>query len=433
MQVCLDNILKPNDTVAVALSGGCDSMCLLHFLCQNAQKYGYSVVAINVEHGIRGQASINDTNFVKDYCSKLNIPLISYSVDAPKYASENKLSLEQSARILRYDCFYDALKSNKCTKIATAHHRDDNVESVLFNIFRGTGLKGLSGIKSQREDNIVRPFLSVDRLELEEYAKRNAIPFVTDQTNLSDDYTRNFIRLNVIPKIKEIFPELNQSIQRLSDIAQTDDEYLTGVAKKLIILDGETARIPLPCHSAIFSRAIILALKAMGVKKDWEKSHIDSINRLATLNNGAKISLLDGITAIKEYDKIVFFRAHEKPTAELKFSLGNTAFLGKTLSIKEENKLTANLKTGLKADLAKIPNTAVIRTRRDGDVFTKFGGGTKLLNDYFTDKKIAQRARDSQILIADGNVVLAILGLAISDKIKVEDSTQTIISFNILD
>ncbi len=432
MQVALENILDNFDKVAVAVSGGCDSMCLLHFLCHNAKTHGFSVIALNVEHGIRGESSLSDTEFVKNYCNQNNIPLLSYSVDAVKHAKENKLSIEQSARILRYQCFEDALKTKKCNKIATAHHRDDNVETVLFNLFRGTGLKGLSGIKKEREDGIVRPFLSLDRKDIEQYAKENDIPFVTDETNLTDDYTRNFLRHNVIPKIKEIFPEINKSVERLSDIVSLDDEYLSQVAESQIKINEKTASIAIPCHHAVLSRAIIFALKAMGVKKDWEKSHVDSIIELASLNNASKISLLNGITAVKEYDKIVFYREQEKVLLEIAVMLGETVFNQKKILIQEANR-SVDLKSGLFADADKIPKTAVIRTRKNGDTFTKFGGGTKLLSDFFTDKKIPLRERDQKILIADGNVVLAIFGLAISDKIKVDETSENLVSLNILD
>ena len=431
MQINLDNILKFNDKVAVAVSGGCDSMCLLHYLCHNAEKLNLSVIALNVEHGIRGKDSLNDTAFVKSYCEKNQIPLLTYSVDAIAYAKENKLSIEQSARILRYECFQDAISKNQCTKVATAHHRDDNVESILFNVFRGTGLKGLTGIQKTRLDGIVRPFLSVDRSELEEYAKQNSISFVTDQTNLLDDYTRNYIRHNVVPSIKQIFPELNASVERLSGIAESDDEYLESVAKNLVTTTQDTASIPLPCHKALLGRAIIIALKSLGVKKDWEKIHIDQTIKLASQENGTSLSLLTGITAIKEYDKIVFFKSTKQTSEILTFSIGEKELLGKTLVVQEQHKDKIELKSGLFLDLDKVPETAVIRTRRDRDSFTKFGGGTKSLNDYFTDKKIPQRKRDEQVLIADGSQVLAVFGLAVSNKVKVDDNTKRVVSIHI--
>ncbi len=429
MQIRLDNILKLNDTVGVGVSGGCDSMCLLHFLCKNAGLYGYSVIAINVEHGIRGENSISDTQFVKDYCKANGIKILTYSVDAIAYAKKNKLSIEQAARILRYQCFEKAISSQACDKIATAHHRDDNVETVLLNLFRGTGLKGLSGIVKERADKIIRPFLSIDRKELEEYAKANGVPYITDESNLSDDYTRNYLRLNVIPKIKKQFPELNKSVSRLAEIVSIDDEYLTQIAEKAVKIENEIASISIPCPRALLSRAIIFALKSMGVKKDWEKAHIDQVIDLTSLNNGAKISLLSGITAIKEYDKIVFYKQTKKCETEQSFKLGESIINGNKVLI-EQLEAPKNLKSGLFADLDKIPKTAVLRARKDGDKFTKFGGGTKLLNDYFTDKKIPVRERDEKILIADGDTVLAIFGIAISDKIKVDENTVSIISLS---
>jgi len=191
MQINLGEFLHKNQTVAVALSGGSDSMALLDYMLANAEKYSINVIALNVEHGIRGQDSIDDTNFVKNYCDKNNVKLITYTVDCVKKASEEKLSLEQAGRILRYQCFYDAIDKGLCDKVATAHHQKDNVESVLFNLFRGTGIKGVCGIEKNFQDKIIRPFLDVSKSQIEEYIKERKIPFVTDKTNCDADYSRN--------------------------------------------------------------------------------------------------------------------------------------------------------------------------------------------------------------------------------------------------
>jgi tRNA(Ile)-lysidine synthase len=192
--------LTSDDIVAVALSGGRDSMALLHMLLSVLPKN--RLKAINVEHGIRGEESLLDSKFVASQCKALCVPLLTYSIDCVKEAKKQKLSIEQVARKLRYECFYDALSKGKCDKIATAHHNDDNIESVLFNLFRGTGLKGLIGISDNLSDKIIRPLLDVSKDEINEYIKKHDIPFVKDSTNDDDKYTRNFIRLNIIPKIK---------------------------------------------------------------------------------------------------------------------------------------------------------------------------------------------------------------------------------------
>ena len=166
MQIDLSKLVSPKETIAVALSGGQDSMALLNYMRNNAQKFNINVIALNVEHGIRGQESLSDTKFVKEYCEKAGVPLLLYSVNALKKAEAEKLCVEQAARILRYECFYDAINLKKCDKVATAHHLDDNVESILFNLFRGTGVKGATGIEKDFNGKIIRPFLSVEKLEI---------------------------------------------------------------------------------------------------------------------------------------------------------------------------------------------------------------------------------------------------------------------------
>ena len=428
MRIDLTKTVSQNDVIAVATSGGADSMALLHYMHNAAKNSCFKVIALNVEHGIRGESSISDTEFVKNYCNKHGIDLLTYAVDSVKKAKEEKLSLEEAARALRYDCFYSALKDGKCNKIATAHHQGDNAESVLFNLFRGTGLKGVSGITENFDEKIIRPMLDISKEEILSYVKENDIPFVTDQTNLSSEYSRNFIRLNVLPKIKEIFPEVEKSIARFSKIAKVEDDFMHGEALKAVnFLDG-VAEIALPLHQAILTRAVIIALKSLGVEKDWEKSHIDSVKALVTAQNGTKINLKKNVVAIKEYDKIVMFNEQINCDIELPFSVGKRFLNEKTIEIKPIN-IDTDLKKGFKADATKIPNSAVIRFKRDGDKFTKFGGGTKSLGDYLTDIKTPKRIRNSIPLLAVGNEILVIFGIAVSNKIKVDETTKNIIEF----
>ncbi len=424
----LTNFKLNNKTVAVALSGGEDSMALLHYMMSAKKKYQFNLIALNVEHGIRGEDSINDTKFVIEYCKSVNVPCLTYEVDAPRLSKKRKLSLEQAAREARYECFYDAINTKKCDLIATAHHRSDNVESVLFNLLRGTGLKGLSGINTNFNDRIIRPFISVEKDTIKSYVKKNKIPFVTDKTNLYEDYTRNYLRLKIIPQIKEIFPEMEKSIERLSDIVALEDEYMDGIAKSTVTLTENNAEIDVSTHPAIINRAILIALKNLGLKKDWTKTHANSVAGLKTANNGAKITLPQDLYAIREYDKIVITRNQPTKQTTIPFSLGTFTFNDYQLNI-ENTTLSINVADGLYADLKKIPKTAVIRTKKIGDSFTKFGGGTKSLNDYLTDKKIPLRLRDGLPILADKNDVLCIFGVAISEKIKVDDTTENIIKF----
>ena len=411
-------------TVAVALSGGSDSMALLYYMLSVKDKFQFNLVALNVEHGIRGEASLSDSEFVKEQCKQLNIPLLSFKVDALSFAKENKLSIEQSARILRYNCYKTAINAGNCHLIATAHHLKDNAETILLNLFRGTGLKGASGI-SNFDGSIIRPFIATPKEEILSYLNENAIPFVTDESNFVDDVTRNNLRLNVLPLIEKLYPDYQNSLYRFSLIAKEEDEYLDGIAKNHLFFDNDTVKIDTDIDKVIFKRACILAFKLMGIEKDWEKAHVDASVSLLNLQTGAKINLPKGVTAIKEYDKIVLYKLDLKKPLSLAFNEQEFSFYNKVYSIKKTDSI-ASLKNGFYLDVDKVAKTAVIRTKKDGDVFTKFGGGTKSLNDYFTDKKIPARLRDSIPIIADGNKVLAIFGIAISDLVKVDNSTKTI-------
>ncbi len=429
MNVDFSKLLNAGDTVAVALSGGGDSMALIHALKSQESILNIKVIAINVEHGIRGNSSLKDSQFVKDYCSDNGIELLTYSVNCPKKAKEEKLSLEQAARILRYECFYDALNSGKCDKVATAHHIADNTESVLINLFRGTGLKGISGIQENYNDQIVRPLLSIEKSEIEQYLAENSIPYVTDETNFSDDYTRNYLRLNIIPEIKKIFPDAEKSILRLSEIVKEADDFIEQTAKNAISFYSDKVEIRLSLDKSVFSRAVIMAMQRLGLEKDWKKAHVDSVFALCANETGSMINLPKNLVAIKEYDKIVLYLDSKKEKNSIPFFVGKKNFANQTITIDTVCNCEVDLKSGLFADAKKITKTAVIRMKNDGDRFTKFGGGTKSLSDYFTDKKIPLRLRDSIPLLADGNDILVIFGIAVSDKVKADNDTTELYKF----
>ena len=419
-------------TVAVAVSGGADSMALLHFTANFCKRFNIKTVALNVEHGIRGESSLRDTAFVKDYCEKNGIPLLEYQVDAPKKAKTDKIPLEQAARILRYECFFDAVKKGKCDAVLTAHHSSDNLESVLFNLFRGTGVKGLTGIRDYK-NVIYRPFIKVSKAEIAEYNKQNNSPFVDDETNFCIDYTRNFLRLNVIPKIKEIFPEAEKSVLRLTETLKTEDEFLSALAEKAVFRHGDGYGIATDAPKAVMARAVIIALKNLGLARDYEKIHVDDVCALSEKENGKTVSLPLDIKAAREYDKITLFKdltCDENDTA-IPFTTGLHALDGRTIAVSPcENVSGEDLKKGFYADIDKIPDGAVIRFRRKGDKFKKFGGGTKSLADYFTDKKIPLKDRNGILLVANGSDVLIINGVAVSDKVKVDKDTKNIVKFS---
>ena len=212
-----NNFFKTKQTVLVALSGGADSVALLHFACALGKKKQFKVCACHINHNLRPTAK-RDENLVINLCKELNVPLLVKKVAVKTLAKKEKLSLEHAARKLRYKALEEAAKEFNCKVIAFAHHADDNVETFFLNILRGTQLKGLSGIPATRplgDLKIIRPFLCLSKQEILDYAAYHNLPFENDETNFDDIYTRNFIRLKLLPMLEEKQPQIRQHILNL--------------------------------------------------------------------------------------------------------------------------------------------------------------------------------------------------------------------------
>ncbi len=223
------SMIKSGDTVIAAVSGGADSVALLHVLYSLQGELSFSLAACHVNHNLRGAESDGDEMFVRRMCRMMDIPLYVANIKVNDFRQKHD-SLEECARRLRYG-FFEDIGKNKL--IATAHTASDNCETILINMVRGTALSGICGIPAKR-DNIIRPLLYSTREDVERYCRENELDFVTDSTNLSDDYTRNKIRHKIVPLLREINPALYGAMSRLSDAASLDDSYLDGVAAQLM-------------------------------------------------------------------------------------------------------------------------------------------------------------------------------------------------------
>lgn len=419
------NLFAVGKTVAVALSGGKDSMCLLSLLLSQKESLGINVKAVNVEHGIRGISSVADSKFVKNYCEKLGIPIFFKQVDAVSFSKANGLSLEEGARILRYEVFNDAVNGGFCDLVATAHHLSDKVETVFFNLFRGSSASGASGIGEVSADKkIIRPLLGVSRSQIDEYVEKNNVPFVTDETNSDSAYTRNFIRNEVFPLVRERFPFFEKNIARFADSTRLDDEFLRSLADKALTSDGDefsfSTQEPIP----VASRCVVAAMKRLGVSKDYEKKHVDETLGLISKPNGSSIDLPKNIKAIREYDRITVYKDRPIQTFSEPFALKTYSFENSLVSFDLTNDMTLkSTNNRLIADFSKFPQDCIVRTRLPRDVFEKFGGGSKKLKDYLIDKKIPRRLRDRLLLVCKGEKVLVICGIEISDAVKVDKDT----------
>lgn len=397
--------------IAIALSGGRDSMCLLDFLA-NLPKRKYELLAINIEHGIRGEASIRDSKFVYEYCQSKGIKLISEKINSVEYATENKISVETSARLLRYEVFERILSSGEADLIALAHHADDVCETMLMRIFRGTGIDGLAGI--QEREKYIRPFLNISREDIDGYVSRNNVPYVEDETNQDSDYTRNFIRNQLIPLISSKWENYRKSLLRLSKTAKEYADFFDKVAPKPCVENGEVSldvNELNKCELPVKKHAIRKAICILSDGVDFEESNLNDVLNLLNSKNGACVHLANGLRAYKEYEKLVFVISNNITDSPKPFKKGEFEFAGKVWEIVPRTNET------LRFDITKIPTESVIRKRADGDIFTRFGGITTSLGDYYTNKKVPKRLRDEYPVIAVGNRIL-VTPIEISEDVR---------------
>ena len=423
-------LFERGDRIGVAVSGGRDSMSLLHYLVEHHNDLLIRVIAIHVEHGIRGEESLADQAFVLNYCSEHDIPVCYTKVDVPGYAKEHLIGIEQAARELRYHYFDELLRKGVVDKIATAHQLDDQCETVLMRIFRGTGVKGLEGIPSARSGKYIRPMLSLSRLDIAEYCEAHQVPHVEDSTNYNLEYTRNFIRHEVLPVVEKMFPQYRKSIERLTGAAKETIAFMDSVAVPYEVDDRSRIIFSVAAlqeaHPALVRHSIRKAMIEQGFALDFEQCNLMDVLSLLNKETGKEISLSQGLIAIKAPEHLMIMRAAEVVPYELPFKAGETVLPnGVKLTIGDYHGV------GLRFDPKKIPEGSVIRNRREGDVFTTFGGYTKTLGNYLTNIKYPSRDRDDLPLIACGKDVLVICGVEISSKVKVDEDTEDIYTVKI--
>lgn len=403
-------------TVGVAVSGGVDSMCLLHYMVQG----GATVVALTVEHGIRGAESRLDADLVQRYCQTLGVPCVRRDVDAVVYAEKHHIGLEQAARALRHAFFAEMLRDGKVDCIATAHHLDDQCETVLFNLFRGTGLRGMAGIA--HTDRYIRPFLGWTRAQIVQYAHENSVPFRDDSTNGDTLYSRNYLRHEILPKVEARFPAYRQSVDRFAHTVKEHIDLLDSLTPAPHVED-EVVYLPvsaLSLHPALAKWSAMRALRLFDGGVDQFAPHVEEVVGLASGRVGGKVNLPHGVCAALEYDNIAFWRENAgEPNVAYPFGEGAFVF-GATYVVRPWQQGDA-----LRFDMDKVPAGSVIRLRRPGDAIAKFGGGTKSLGDYFTDKKVPLRVRDSYPVVACEQQILVCVA-DISRHVAVDERTQRI-------
>lgn len=425
MKVVLDKYA--NKRICVAVSGGRDSMALLHYLCTHGAEYAISVCALNCDHAIRGEDSERDSAFVKAYCLSNGIELHTF------VAEKGVLKDENGARKWRLDCYKKVLEEGAADCIATAHHLNDNAETVLFNLARGASVSGVCGIGDEPALGIIRPLIRCTREEIDEYVTANGVPYVVDESNFTDDYTRNKIRNRVLPELEEAVHGAAVAIYRFSRLACEDEEYFSRKAEEIILRRGEDNYLLKSCKErVIFKRAAAKTVADYFDRIDYTSEHLERLFNLQQADNGKRFEFL-GLTAVKEDGGIAICEESsagvENPIAFCDFLSGAHAvrFAGERVCVNCDTH-GEEYKT-LDFDLDSIPGNAVIRTRRTGDRFTKFGGGTVSLSDYLTDKKVPQSMRSELPLVCVDSEVLIVGGVEISDKVKITSGTVNATKF----
>lgn len=424
-------LIERGEIIGVACSGGRDSMALLHYLNSIKTKEDFQVIAINIDHSIR-ENSAHDSEFVMDYCKENGIRAYKFKVEALKLAKEKKITIEQAGREARYKTFDGLIQKGLIDKIATAHHLNDQAETILLNLLRGCGLSGAKGMEPVRDKVYIKPFLEIDRGEIMEYIDENDIPFVEDETNADSTYSRNYIRNIVMPTIRKKFKSVDNNLVNFAKICAEDDEYINEqVEMGGVVRNKDVTKIPLSYFSfkaSIINRILMKALSYYSLQ-DIEKKHIIMIRDFVKESgNGASIDLPFGIKIHKEYDYVTMsLKGGEKIKLGRNFSKGKTEIEGfgviRVVSSKvfKENKPHCHT-----IDADKLPKNAVWRFREQGDVFTPFGGGTKSLKEYLIDKKIPQRLRDRIPVLAVDNEIYIVADIEISDKLRVDEGFKNL-------
>ncbi len=396
------NLIEKNDIVLVGLSGGADSVCLTHALYCLKYELGIKLYTAHLNHGIRGAEAERDEEFAKNFSERLGIECFVKHADIPFEAKKSGRSEEAEGRLARYSFFETLCREKNITKIATAHNKNDNAETLLMNFMRGSSLGGLSGIPFKR-GNIVRPLINVQRDEIEQYCRVNNLEYVTDSTNLADDYTRNKIRHTFIPLIQNEFnSNFMTTVTENASLIKDDSEYLANTAEKLYKENVKNNSIDctslLKMHMSMQRRVVRLMLKnAYGTLGDIPSKYTEDILSLAEKESGKSINLLGDVTARNEYGKLII----EKKITECE-PFSYEIQVGTTIPIPELNCTAEAEYTDKKENDGAIylscpsgeENKIIIRSRKAGDKFSPVGmSGTKKVKQYFIDKKIPRDKR----------------------------------------
>ena len=443
-----NKLLEKNDKVLVALSGGPDSVCLLHMLSMLKEEFKLKLGAIHINHMLRGEESEGDEKYTYELCKKLGIEYYVRRIDIDYIAKIKGVSIEVAGRDSRYEAFEEIKSHYSYNKIAVAHNANDQVETILMRMMRGTGLEGLTGIKPKREGGIIRPILCLEREIIEKYCDENKLEPRIDRTNNERIYSRNKVRLDIIPYMKENFNnDIIEVMNRMAILLQKDNKCIEENSKKCYdkycTLEKNYIKISKELFEnedeAIITRVIKIAFKTISNSyQNFEMKHIYDILSLITKATGKQINLTNNIVAEKVYEdiilkenitKIVLNDELELVKEELEgsYEFGDCLINFEIVNKSDNIVYPPNCLIKL-FDYDKINKKVTIRYRKDGDKINPIGmKGNKKIKDIFIDMKIPREERDKVPIVEVDNNILWLVGLKVSNIYKIEKYTKKIL------
>ena len=444
-----NKLIQEEDKVLVALSGGPDSVCLLHILYKLKKVINIELGAIHINHMLRGEDSDNDEKYIGQLCDELGINYYVKRIDIEYISKNTNVSLEVAGRNERYKAFEEIRKNNNYNKIAVAHNSNDQAETILMRMMRGTGLEGLTGIKAKRKDGVIRPILCLNRSEIERYCKENNLNPRIDASNYERVYSRNKVRLDILPYMKENFnKDIIDTLNRMALILQKDNEFIEEYSKKCYNIYCENYEGKLKVSRDLFenemesiiTRVVIRAFKEISnCHQNFEMKHIYEIVNLSKKGTGKRINLTNKIICENLYGDIIFkvdYDNEENKCSEIilnKNNISNNVIFDNYIVnfevISNKNKVEFSKNNLIKLfDYDNIEKEIVIRYRKDGDRITPLGmKGSKKLKDVFINLKVPREKRDNIPILCFDDKVSWIVGYKTSQESRITPDTKNIL------
>jgi len=459
--IAIYGMLKPKDSVVIGVSGGPDSVALLHVLFLIAPRFSLKLGVAHLNHCLRRNDSDKDAQFVEVLAKRYDLPCYTHKKDVRKYRIENKLSIEEAARRVRYNFLNSVANTMKYNKIAVGHHSDDNAELILMNLFRGSGTQGLSGIPPVRDQKIIRPMIELNRSEIIDFLNQNKLEYVSDASNTDTKYFRNRVRHELIPLLKTAYnPKISETLNRLSSIIRSEEEWIYDVVYPFYektVLDAQENYIILSVsmlnqyHPALQRRIFRMAIeKIKGDLRRIRFVHISSVIGLLEKRSAyGKADLPDHIRILRNRDELCVFKEKHMSIDVSETHLHWDTFTFEYLIEKLESVFIKEIGAYIKFTemrMEKVPDyryagqytsffdkdnlsfPMVIRNFRPGDAFQPLGvGGTQKLKKFFIDRKVPRSDRiKCPILLSRGKIIW-VVGHRIDESVKVTPSTRNVL------